>query len=130
VSSEQKPRFTFKRKSRWSTRGWTLQELLALFIVEFLSREEAKLGNELSLAKEVRRVTDTPSSALQVEPLSHFNIHERVTWIEHCTTTILPDRAWSLMGILGVSLSPIDGENLAEAMERVLEEVDKQNRCL
>jgi hypothetical protein len=34
------------------------------------------------------------------------------------------------MGILGFSLSPIDGENLAEAMKRVLDEVDKQNKGL
>lgn len=78
----------------------------------------------------MRRVTGIPSSALQGEPLSHFDVHERVTWIEHPTTTILADRAYSLMGILGISLSPIDGENLAEAMKRVLDEVNKQNKCL
>jgi hypothetical protein len=32
------------------------------------------------------------------------------------------------MGILGVSLSPFEGENPAEAMKRVLNEVDKQNK--
>jgi hypothetical protein len=34
------------------------------------------------------------------------------------------------MGILGVSLSPFEGENPAEAMKRVLNEVDKQNKCI
>jgi hypothetical protein len=129
VRSEQQPEFTLK-KSRWFTRGWTLQELLAPSIVEFFSKEGTKLGDKLSLAKEVREVTGIPSSALQGEPLSNFDVHERVTWIEHRTTTVPADRAYSLMGILGVSLSPTDGENLAEAMKRVLDEVNKQNKCL
>ncbi|KAJ6192357.1 hypothetical protein J3E72DRAFT_399374 [Bipolaris maydis] len=115
------------KNSRWFTRGWTLQELPAPSIVEFFSREGTKLGDKLLLAKEVREVTGIPSPALQGEPLSNFTVHARVTWIEYRTTTIPADRAYSLMGILGVSLSPIDGENLAEAMKRVLHEVDKQN---
>ena len=32
------------------------------------------------------------------------------------------------MGILGVSLSPIDGESPAEAMRRITDEVDRQNK--
>ena len=129
VRSEPKVELALKN-SRWFTRGWTLQELLAPSIVDFFSREGTKLGDKLSLAKEVREVTGIPSPALQGEPLSSFGVYERVTWIEHRTTTVPADRAYSLMGILGVSLSPIDGENLAEAMKRVLDEVDKQNKCL
>jgi hypothetical protein len=34
------------------------------------------------------------------------------------------------MWILGVSLSPIDGESLAKAMKRVTDEVEKQNKCV
>ena len=34
------------------------------------------------------------------------------------------------MGILGVSLSPIDGERPAEAMQRVKDENEKQNQCI
>ncbi|EMD86548.1 hypothetical protein COCHEDRAFT_1228106 [Bipolaris maydis C5] len=129
VRNEQKAELALKN-SRWFTRGWTLQELPAPSIVEFFSREGTKLGDKLLLAKEVREVTGIPSPALQGEPLSNFTVHARVTWIEYRTTTIPADRAYSLMGILGVSLSPIDGENLAEAMKRVLHEVDKQNKCI
>ncbi|KAL6150155.1 hypothetical protein ACJBU6_11667 [Exserohilum turcicum] len=129
VRHEQKAELALKN-SRWFTRGWTLQELLAPSIVEFFSREGTKLGDKLSLAEEVREVTGIPSLALQGEPLSYFSVHERVTWIEHRTTTIPADRAYSLMGILGVSLSPINGENLAEALKRVLDEVEKQNKCI
>jgi hypothetical protein len=34
------------------------------------------------------------------------------------------------MGILGVSLSPFDGESPAEAMKRVTDEAEKQDKCL
>ncbi|KAF1361606.1 HET-D [Lizonia empirigonia] len=128
VRSERPPEFTFK-ESRWFTRGWTLQELLAPSTVEFFSKEGAKLGDKLSLAKELHEVTDIPCSALHGEPLSDFGVKERIMWIEHRTTKIPADRAYSLMGILGVSLSPIEGESLAEAMKRVEDEFDKQNKC-
>jgi Heterokaryon incompatibility protein (HET) len=37
------------RKSRWFTRGWTLQELIAPASVEFFSQEEERLGNKNTL---------------------------------------------------------------------------------
>jgi hypothetical protein len=128
VRSERPPEFTFK-ESRWFTRGWTLQELLAPSTVEFFSKEGAKLGDKLSLAKELHGVTDIPCSALHGEPLSDFGVQEHIMWIEPRTTKIPADRAYSLMGILGVSLSPIEGESLAEAMKRIEDEFDKQNKC-
>ncbi|KAF3049143.1 hypothetical protein E8E11_004726 [Didymella keratinophila] len=127
--SKQTSDFTIK-ESRWFTRGWTLQELLAPSTVEFFSKEGAKLGDKLSLAKEVREVTGIPCSALQGEPLSDFSVNERISWNEHRVTKIPTDRAYSLMGILGVSLSPFDGESPAEAMKRVTDEAEKQDKCL
>jgi hypothetical protein len=38
---------------RWFTRGWTLQELIALTVVEFFSREGDRLGDKESLEKEI-----------------------------------------------------------------------------
>ncbi|KAF1934132.1 HET-domain-containing protein [Didymella exigua CBS 183.55] len=118
------------QKSRWFTRGWTLQELLAPPTVEFFSKEGIKLGDKLLLTEELRKATGIPDSALYGTPLSDFDVHERISWSEHRTTTIPADSAYSLMGILGVSLSPIDGESPAEAMKRVIDEVDKQIHCV
>jgi hypothetical protein len=129
VRSGQTPEITLQ-KSRWFTRGWTLQELLAPSVVEFFSEEGAELGSKLSLAKEVREITGIPCSALQGKPLSGFSVNERISWNEHRTTKIPTDRAYSLMGILGVSLSPFDGESPAEAMRRVIDEAEKQDKCL
>jgi hypothetical protein len=41
------------RKSRWFTRGWTLQELLAPASVEFFSRERKRLGDKSSLRTQI-----------------------------------------------------------------------------
>ena len=129
VRNEQTLEFTTK-ESRWFTRGWTLQELLAPSTVEFFSKEGTKLGDKSSLAKEVHEVTGIPCSALQGDPLSDFTVNERISWNEHRVTKIPTDRAYSLMGILGVSLSPLDGESPAEAMKRVTDEAEKQDKCL
>jgi hypothetical protein len=37
------------QKSRWFTRGWTLQELIASPLVEFFSLEGDRLGDKKSL---------------------------------------------------------------------------------
>lgn len=75
-------------------------------------------------------MTGIPRSALQGTPLSNFSVQERIEWSEHRRTTKPADRVYSLMGILGVSLSPIDGESQAEAIGRVRYKIDKQNKCV
>jgi hypothetical protein len=117
------------RKSRWFTRGWTLQELVAPSSVEFFSKEQMKLGDKVSLAQELHEITGIPLSALQGSLLSQFSVEERLSWIEHRETKLAVDRAYALMGILGVSISPFDGEGAAEALRRLMDEVDKQRKC-
>src|SRR5277367_329576 len=41
-------------KSRWFTRGWTLQELIAPVSVEFFSEEGKRLGDKKSLEQPIR----------------------------------------------------------------------------
>jgi hypothetical protein len=129
VYSQQKPE-SMLQHSRWFTRGWTLQELLAPSTVEFFSKEGIKLGDKLSLAKELHGITGIPISAMQGKTLSDFDVQKRISWSDYRTTRLPADWAYSQMGILGVSLSPIDDESPAEAMKRVLDEVDKQNKCV
>jgi hypothetical protein len=72
-----KPSF---RKSRWFTRGWTLQELLAPKKVEFYSADEVRLGNKISLRRTISEITGIPESALAGSLLFKFNINERFSW--------------------------------------------------
>jgi hypothetical protein len=75
--TEQAWQSTF-RISRWFTRGWTLQELLAPRYVEFFSREGKLLGDKQTLEGLVHEITDIPIAALQGTPLTEFPIDQRL----------------------------------------------------
>jgi len=57
------------RTSRWYTRGWTLQELLAPNPVDFFSREGELLGSKMMLTRLIHEITDIPITALPRSPL-------------------------------------------------------------
>jgi hypothetical protein len=118
------------RSSRWFTRGWTLQELLAPRIVEFFSREWSKLGSKISLKQQIRDATGIPDEALSGTPLSQFSVNERLSWNEHRQTKLEEDRAYSLVGIFGAHISPFYGEGAGGAFRRLMDEVDKLSKCL
>lgn len=62
------------RSSRWFTRGWTLQELIAPRQVDFFSAEGKPLGTKTSLAAEISDISGIPKNALQGVVLSSFSI--------------------------------------------------------
>jgi hypothetical protein len=65
------------RASKWFTRGWTLQELLAPGSVVFFSREGKRLGDKRGLERQVRDITGIAVSALQGDSLCQFRVDER-----------------------------------------------------
>jgi hypothetical protein len=65
------------RKSRWFTRGWTLQELIAPRLVDFFSLEDKRLGNKSLLESMIHEITGVAVKALQGDLLSNFSIKER-----------------------------------------------------
>jgi len=111
------------RASRWFTRGWTLQELLAPASVQFFTQDGTMIGDKTSLQQQVHEVTGIAVSALRGYLLSSFDIEERFKWAENRQTTREEDRAYSLLGIFGVFISPIYGEGEAHAMRRLRKEI-------
>ncbi|KAH8586504.1 NACHT domain-containing protein, partial [Bisporella sp. PMI_857] len=118
------------RHSRWFTRGWTLQELLAPASVEFFSLEGRRLGDKSSFKQQICEATNIPSSALQGDSLSRYSVDERLRWIEHRTTEREEDMAYSLLGIFGVYLFPIYGEGKVKAFDRLWDEFHKMHKCI
>ncbi|KAF2818138.1 kinesin light chain 1 [Ophiobolus disseminans] len=116
------------RRSRWFTRGWTLQELLAPASVEFFSREGKLLGNRISLEQEIHEITGIPAEALRGRKLSEFSVEERMRWAAGRTTTLKEDRVYCLLGIFGVFLSLIYGEGEDYATLRLKEEIQKRQQ--
>jgi hypothetical protein len=60
------------RKSRWFTRGWTLQELIAPRLVDFFSLEGKRLGNKSLLESTIYEITGITNYALRA-------IHYRIS---------------------------------------------------
>jgi hypothetical protein len=115
------------RASKWFTRGWTLQELLAPASVEFCSKEGQTLGDKSTLEQLLHNTTRIPVAALQDCRLDDFSTFDRMKWAVGRKTTEPEDGAYCLLGILGVKLSLTYGESKEKALCRLGEalEVDK-----
>ncbi len=110
--------------SKWFTRGWTLQELLAPRVVEFFSHEGHYLGDRLSLEKQINAATKISPRALRGEDLFKFSVEEKKSWSESRITTIEEDRAYALLGIFDVNMPLIYGEGYDRAFIRLQDEID------
>ncbi len=131
MGDEPNTRSTWKlafRKSRWFTRGWTLQELLAPEFVEFLSKEKERLGDKESLKELLNDITGIPLDALQGCHLSRFPINERMSWAAKRETKRKEDEAYSLLGIFNIHMPLIYGEGKENAFFRLKEETEKRAR--
>ncbi|KAM3083789.1 hypothetical protein ACMFMF_001154 [Clarireedia jacksonii] len=113
------------RESRWFTRGWTLQELIAPRLVDFFSSEGGQLGSKLSLESRIHEITGIANKALRGDALSNFSIKERKSWAENRNTTIEEDEAYCLIGIFDVSMIPNYGERRDQAFRRLEDEIHR-----
>jgi hypothetical protein len=111
------------RSSRWFERGWTLQELLAPRSVEFFNPHGTRLGDKESLEKVLHEVTKIPPRALRNAPLDEFSVEERMSWAEQRMTKHGEDKAYSLLGLFGVSMALIYGEGKDRAFARLQKEI-------
>lgn len=111
--------------SRWFSRGWTLQELLAPKSVEFFSADSVRLGDRQSLLPMIHEITGIPREALGGSPIAQFSVDERLSWASNRETKRSEDRAYCLLGIFNVFMPLIYGEG-AHALDRLRREIDKK----
>jgi hypothetical protein len=110
------------RSSKWFTRGWTLQELLAPKSVEFFSQDGQPLGSKRTLERQISEITGIPVAALRGEPLSNFSVDERLQWAEPRKTKKVEDQAYSLFGIFNLFMNTMYGEG-DNALRRLRKEI-------
>jgi hypothetical protein len=110
---------TALRKSRWFTRGWTLQELIAPSNVEFFAKNKEYLGDKQSLEEEIHDITGIPTSVLRHHTLRDFSIEERFSWTASRQTTYEEDMAYCLLGIFDINMPLLYGEGKMNAMKRL-----------
>ncbi|KAH9912909.1 heterokaryon incompatibility protein-domain-containing protein, partial [Epithele typhae] len=99
------------RWSRWHSRGWTLQELIASRILVFYSKEWICLGTKYELADHLQQATGVSTAVLRFEiPFTDASIATRMFWAAHRETTRPEDGAYSLFGLFGVNMPTLYGE--------------------
>ncbi|KAE8329169.1 heterokaryon incompatibility protein-domain-containing protein [Aspergillus sergii] len=87
-------------RSRWFTRGWTLQELLAPSEVVFFSRDWVRFGKRSSLANWLMYITRIDKAVLGGEvPLFERSTAQRMSWAARRQITRPEDMPYCLMDI-------------------------------
>ncbi|KAK0721384.1 hypothetical protein B0T21DRAFT_51209 [Apiosordaria backusii] len=114
-------------RSRWFTRGWTLQELLAPNQVLFFDCKWTRIMNKGSNAHEISIVTGIDSSVLRgLTDIQSQSVAQRMSWMATRTTTRLEDIAYSMLGIFDVHMPLIYGEGRL-AFIRLQQEIIRQS---
>jgi hypothetical protein len=114
-------------KSRWFTRGWTLQELLAPRIVTFFDSRWRKLGTKQSCSQQISSATGIPEDVVVGRPIQTCNVAQRMSWASQRQSTRDEDIAYCLWGLFDVHMSPIYGEGAENAFLRLQEEILRQS---
>jgi hypothetical protein len=124
-------------QSRWHTRGWTLQELLAPSNLIFYSADWQKLGAKKDMSEILTEATGIHVEAIKgsqdftlanghvhtsQRPISYFSIAQRMSWASRRQTTRVEDIAYSLMGIFEINMALLYGEG-DKAFIRLQEEI-------
>lgn len=110
-------------RSRWFTRGWTLQELIAPKDVSFYSTNWTFLGSKSDLRDNLEAITGISQDVLSGASESwHECIATRMRWAANRQTTRLEDMAYCLLGIFDVQMPLLYGEG-KRAFTRLQQEI-------
>ena len=114
-------------RSRWFTRGWTLQELLAPRNVIFYAQDWTEIGDRARLGKEITKITSIHQEILDgLRHVSTASIAERMSWASKRQTTRIEDIAYCLLGIFNINMPMLYGEG-KRAFIRLQEEIIKDS---
>jgi hypothetical protein len=111
-------------RSRWFTRGWTLQELLAPASIIFYSRDWKSLGTKSELLDVLSSITGIEEDFLQGKELEYASISKRMSWAAKRKTSRVEDIAYCLFGIFAVNMPLIYGEG-KKSFQRLQHELIK-----
>ncbi|PMD57602.1 HET-domain-containing protein, partial [Hyaloscypha bicolor E] len=114
------------RKSRWFTRGWTLQELVAPKEVIFFDKNWNYLGDKNTLSTLLSQITTIPEAVLANPPRHRScSLARKMSWAAGRETTREEDIAYCLLGLFEVNMPLLYGEG-ARAFIRLQEEIIKE----
>lgn len=111
--------------SRWFTRAWTLQELLAPTNTVFYSDEWVTIGTRTDLKSIISKVTGIEEEYLTHRELQKASIAKRMSWAANREATRSEDIAYSLLGIFNIYMPLLYSEGQRKAFVRLQEEIMK-----
>jgi hypothetical protein len=133
------------RGSRWFSRGWTLQEMIAPSQIIFFGKNWSVLGkkcnksweyrkswnSETNLVKLLSSITTIPEAVL-VDPSQRTScsVARKMSWAARRKTTREEDMAYSLLGIFDVNMPLLYGEGtrtFIRLQEEIMKETDDQS---
>ena len=111
--------------SRWTQRGWTLQELIAPVVCRFYFQDWTLMGEKVEFLQELSEATGIPVHVLEeTRSLSEVSVAERMSWAAHRQSTRIEDTAYCLLGIFDIHMPLLYGEG-EKAFIRLQEEILK-----
>jgi len=117
-------------QSRWFSRGWTLQELIAPRRVQFYDSSWELFGTKQSLRPILNQITGIDNKVLEnVACLPSVPVGRRLSWAALRSTSRVEDAAYSLLGIFDVNMPLLYGEG-QKAFLRLQEEIAKSRNDL
>ncbi|KAM6509682.1 hypothetical protein FALCPG4_017329 [Fusarium falciforme] len=117
-------------KSRWFTRGWTLQELIAPRKLFFYASTWELIDSRSSLSETIADATGIDKRLFQDNRhdlggiLRSSSIAQRMNWASRRETTRTEDLAYCLLGIFDINMPLLYGEG-NKAFTRLQEEIIK-----
>ncbi|KAI1379115.1 HET-domain-containing protein [Hypoxylon crocopeplum] len=115
-------------KSRWFTRAWTLQELIASRQLSYYNRKWELIGSRYvpRLAACVSRSTGIPLELMRgYTSKSNYSAAQKMSWAAFRSSTRPEDIAYSLLGLFDINMPLLYGEG-AKAFLRLQEEILKE----
>ncbi|KAM5355907.1 hypothetical protein ACJ41O_002553 [Fusarium nematophilum] len=125
---------TVLQKSRWFTRGWTLQELIAPPKVIFYGQDWKRLGDRAELKRDICLATGIPQDLLgstfhtadtRRQQIQQLSVAEKMSWAAKRETTRPEDMAYCLLGIFDINMPLLYGEGQVKAFKRLQGEIIK-----
>lgn len=112
------------RGSRWWTRGWTLQELLAPSSLIFFAADWSLLGTRDGLAAVIMDITSIRATDCHRETRK-ASVARKMSWLSQRKTTRVEDLAYCMLGLFDINMPLLYGEG-PKAFIRLQEEIIKQ----